>query len=485
MNCFIDTNKIFFAGWLLLVTGLGSCKKFLEIEPPKTSLTEANVYLSDATAISVLTGIYTNLAKAAPFAGIESGISVSAGLSADELTLANVITDQGQLAFYTNQLRTGTTGNYGTQLWIDLFTNIYQCNARIAGLNESTSLTPAVKNQLLGEAKFLRAFHYFYLVNFYGDVPLVLGINPNENAVLPRTAKETVYDQIIADLTAAQNLLNSSFPDATLLKSTLERVRPTKWVATALLARVYLYLGQWANAEKEATRVIANTALFSLPPLTSAFLKNSTEAIWQLQPVQTGRNTEDAMTFVLPPTGPSSYGYPVYLAPQILSAFEAGDLRRKGGNWVDSVIAGGITYFYPAKYKAKNIPGSSFTEYLMIFRLAEQYLIRAEARAQLNNIQGAKDDVNAVRTRARLPNTSANDQASLLTAVLKERQVELFTELGQRWLDLKRTGKINEVMTSVTPLKGNVNGWSSYQQLYPLPFTDIQRNVNLVQNAGY
>jgi hypothetical protein len=172
------------------------------------------------------------------------------------------------------------------------------------------------------------------------------------------------------------------------------------------------------------------------------------------------------------------------LSPQFLNVFEAGDFRRKGGNWVDSVVVGGNTYFYPAKYKAKITTGS-VTEYMMMFRLAEQYLIRAEARAKQNNISGAQNDLNIIRTRAGLANTSANDQPSLLTAISKERQVELFTELGHRWLDLKRTVKVDEVMTIVTPLKGNTNGWKSYQQLYPIPYSDIQMNPRLVQNVGY
>jgi hypothetical protein len=134
------------------------------------------------------------------------------------------------------------------------------------------------------------------------------------------------------------------------------------------------------------------------------------------------------------------------------------------------VIAGGTTYFFPSKYKAKNTSGS-VSEYLMVFRLAEQYLIRAEARVQQNNFGGAQNDLNAIRTRAGLPNTIANDQTSLLAAILKERQVELFTELGHRWLDLKRTENVNAVMSVVTPLKTNGASWQSYQQLYPVKQT--------------
>jgi hypothetical protein len=484
MNCF---KKILIAvGLLLLLMEWSSCKKFVEVKAPDTSVNDENIYTSDATAIAALTGIYAQMSSnvRGTFGGT-TGISLTTALSADELTLASVVTNEALNVGYKNQLRTGPNDSYGTQFWVGGFSYIFMCNAAIEGLNKSASLTPMIKSQLLGEAKFLRAFFFFYLVNFYGDAPLVLITNPNVNGTLSRSSKEQVYAQIIDDLKEVQNMLGPSFLDATLLRSTSERVRPTKWAATALLARTYLYMGQYSNAEAEANKIISHTVSFSLSLLNAVFLKNSSEAIWQLQPVDAGRNTEDAMTFILPSTGPNASVNPVYLSRQVLGAFEAGDGRRKAGGWVDSVNVGGTTYFYPAKYRATTISGSSFTEYLMMFRLAEQYLIRAEARAQLNNIQGAKDDLNVIRTRAGLPTTNANDQPSLLNAILKERQTELFTELGHRWLDLKRTGKVDEVMTIVTPLKGNPTGWKSWQQLYPIPFNDIQLNPNLVQNGGY
>jgi starch-binding outer membrane protein, SusD/RagB family len=471
---------------LLVVLHITGCKKFLEVKAPTTRVNEDNVYQSDQTAIAVLTQIYTQMASPSDggFTG-KTGMSVLSGLSSDELTLSGNVTDQRLIAYYGNQLRTNPTENYGTEYWIWSWNKVFVCNAAIDGLNKSSTLTASVKTQLLGEAKFVRALLYFYMVNYYGDVPLVLTTNPNETRILPRSPKQEVYAQMVTDLKDAQDLLSASFLDASLLKSTAERVRPTKWCATALLARTYLYMGEYADAETEASRIIANTNLFSLASLSSVFLRNSTEAIWQLQPVQLNRNTEDAFVFKLPPTGPNIANNPVYLSAQVVDAFEIGDARRKAGGWVDSVISGGNTYFFPTKYRATTTTGSSFTEYLMMFRLAEQYLIRAEARAQQNNINGAKEDLNVIRERVSLPGTTANDQPSLLDAIWKDRQVELFTELGQRWLDLKRTGKVDEVMTIVSPLKNNGGAWNSYQQLYPIMFYDIQKNQNLTQNFGY
>jgi hypothetical protein len=130
----------------------------------------------------------------------------------------------------------------------------------------------------------------------------------------------------------------------------------------------------------------------------------------------------------------------------------------------------------------------------MMLRLAEQYLIRSEARAKQGDVAGAVADLNVLRKRARatatlavpnpLPDLSSSiTQDQALNAVLQENRVELFTEWGHRWLDLKRTQKVEEVMKVVTPLKGGT--WESSDQLYPIPSDDISRNVNLSQNPGY
>ncbi|WP_165760138.1 RagB/SusD family nutrient uptake outer membrane protein [Niastella populi] len=470
---------------LFVFFAAAGCEKFVEPDAPATSVNEENVYKSDATAIAVLTGIYARMATNGLFTG-SGGISFLSGLSADELTLAGVVTENRLIAYYRNELRTTPNENYGIDVWRDIFYYIFQSNAAIERVGNATTLSASVKQQLLGEARFMRAFFYFYLVNLVGEAPLVLTTEAAINAVLPRSPVPVVYQQIVADLKEAQQLLSENYlnKDLQIYAGTPERVRPTKWAATALLARTYLYLADYANAETEASKIIDNNPRFSLPALNNVFLKNSDEAIWQLQPVQAARNTEDAFTFTLPVTGPNATANPVYLSPQTLHAFEPGDGRRKGGNWIDSVIVSGTNYFYPAKYKATTASGAA-SEYLMVFRLAELYLVRAEARAQQNNIGDARDDLNTIRTRAGLPGTKANDKASLVTAVLNERQVEFFTEWGHRWLDLKRTGNVGAIMSVVTPLKANGRAWQSYQQWYPVLYNDILLNPRLSQNSGY
>jgi len=476
---------ILFSGFSFIQTG---CKKLVTVDSPSNGLTSENVYTNDATASAVLIDRYSGLGSNSPLRAFSiNSISLVAGLSADELTLygssANANTALAQ--YYLNSLSTGIATSSSSTIWSDFYSNVYTVNLVLERLAASGSLTPTVKQQLMGEAKFLRAFYYFYLVNLYGDVPLTTTSDYRVDAALSRSPQVQVYQQIIADLIDAQNLLTGGYVGADAKSNTTERLRPNKWAATALLSRVYLYRQQWDSAELTATEVINNTGLYSLcPNLNNVFLKNSSEAIWQIQPVNPGWNTEDARVFILPPTGPTSNssvtGYPVYLSSQLLNSFDSSDQREV--DWVNSVTVNGNTYHYPYKYKSATL-NAPVTEYLMVFRLAEQYLIRAEARARQNNIGGATSDLDTIRKRAGLPGISANDQASLIAAILHERQVELFIEWGNRWLDLKRTGNLDIVMDSVAVDKHT--NWNSNWRWYPIPSYEIVQDPHLVQNPGY
>jgi hypothetical protein len=119
----------------------------------------------------------------------------------------------------------------------------------------------------------------------------------------------------------------------------------------------------------------------------------------------------------------------------------------------------------------------------MVLRLAEQYLIRAEAQAQQNNLAGAKSDLDAVRLRSGLPGVTVTTKEAMLQDIAQERQTELFTEWGHRWFDLKRTGAMDSVMTRTAVVKGTA--WKPHFKLFPIPQTEIQANPNLTQNPGY
>jgi hypothetical protein len=477
--------RAYFTGGLLMcILADCGCKKLVEVPAPSTSVTANNVYSTDAAAAAVLTGIYQELSESplASAGGIPS-LTVFAGLSSDELTLWNGVTDPMGLAYYGNALL-GSANNYGSEFWTTIYPTVFSCNDAIDGLTGATSLTPAVKQQALGEAKFMRAFFYFYLTSLYENVALALSNDYKINAILSQVSMQEAYQQVVADLHDAQKLLSSNYLDATLLQTTTDRTRPTQWAATAMLARTYLYMGNWVGADSAASVLITNSNLFNLSSLVNAFLNASlgnNEAIWQLQPVNVvPSNTTDAYTFIIPPSGPGTgTNYGAYLSNNLMNSFESGDQRRQ--NWVDSTIVDTFIYYYPYKYKLTEGP---VNEYYMVLRLAEQYLIRAEARAHEGNVGGAQADLDSIRARAGLPPTSASTQTDLLTAIMHERQVELFAELGHRWLDLKRTGTIDAIMSQVTPQKEG-GAWSSYQQLYPISILDIEADPNLKQNQGY
>lgn len=479
--------------FLLLSSG---CKKLIEVPPPGNLLL-GNVYLADATAIGVVNNIFVG--------SNFDNLFIKAGLLADEL-IAYDFTLGEYVKYYKNAL---TPINL-VEPWAGTYNKIFACNDAIEGVAASEGLLPAVKRELTGESKFMRAYFYFYLVNLYGDVPLALTTDPEVNRLLSRSPQSDVYKQIISDLKDAQGLLSEDFLDITLRSQTAERVRPTYWAATALLARVYLYNSMYKEAAEEASKVIANNTKFSLTALNDVFLKNSDETIWSIQSQAYPYNTPVGDFFVLPVTGPSSgttQAYPVSLSNFIVNGFEPGDARR--ANWVDSVIVTDTvlnridTFYYAYKYKAGRTQTAN-TEYENVLRLGEQYLIRAEAEARLGNKAAAVADLNIIRARARaastvavpnpLPDLSATlSEAQLYVAIEQERKVELFTEWGHRWFDLKRTSGFNdisktradEVMPAVCTVKGTA--WDPNFKLLPISQSELLMSPNMknAQNPGY
>lgn len=451
-------SKIFCFSVLLVC----SCKKMVDVGAPETQLVSSTVFDNDASATAAQLAIYSQMeAEGLPF-----NLAVATGLSADEFTNYSVNPDYADL--YNNSLTSLNNVTYG--LWTSLYKYNYEANAVLEGINTSSTLSQAVRKQLSGEAKFTRAFCHFYLTNLFGDVPLIQSTNYQLNSVSTRTTTSSLYRFIIQDLKDATSLLSDNYISSTNT-STTERVRPNLWAATALLARAYLYTTDWVNAEAMATAVISQNTKYSLVPnVDNVFLKNSTEAIWQLQPVIPRYNTIEGGTFILTTT-PSI----VALSTDFVNNFSNSDKRKS--SWIKSITVAGSTYYYPYKYKVgQNAP--TITEYSMMIRLAELYLIRAEARARQGNISGAADDLNLIRNRAGLPNTTANTQTDLLNAIIQERRLELFSEMGHRWFDLKHMGQ-----ASILSSKGT--NWTASAQLYPIPQKEIINDPNLTQNPGY
>lgn len=448
---------------MLIISLTPSCRDFVEVGPSSTAMTTQAVFDSDETANAAMVRIYVGMTQYfTTFISGQSSLTNLSGMAADEFKNYNANSNYGQ--FEQNSLL--PTNTFIAQNWTDLYGYMYSANAVIEGVTASARMTVEAKNKLTGEAKFMRAFLTFYLVNLWGSVPLITSTDYTLTAKQSRAQTTEVYQQIISDLKTAVDLLPEKFESG--------KIRPTQAAAAALLARVYLYTGQWTEAEATATSVINNYSLTLEAELNDVFLIPSNESIWHLESIVPYIDTYDGNTFIL-----RSAPRLVSVSQTLLNAFEANDKRKQ--NWIGKYTRGTDSWYYPFKYKTYRLAEatSAKTEYLVVLRLAEQYLIRAEARAQLNNLSAAAEDLNTIRTRAGLSNVVPSDKNALLFAIEQERRVELFSEGAHRWLDLKRTGRADAVLSS---LKAQ---WQSTDVLFPLPKNDLDRNLSLTQNPGY
>jgi hypothetical protein len=449
---------------LILVTVLlcSGCKKFIHLEKPPNLINSEAVFTNDKTALSAISSVYIQMRNTTQIM-TNGGLSIFTGLSSDEIlpSTSNSLYDP----FYMDSIPSNNA-TISSNFWTSAYVNIYKINSVLKGLTDpACTVTDALREQLLGEAKVVRALYYFYLANLFGDVPLVLTTDYTINAIMPRAPVAQIYNQIIIDLREAETILKPAYP-------TTGKVRPNKWTATALLSRVYLYQQNWTDAEQKASEVI-NSGTYVLSTINAAFLKNTSETIWEVAPINEAANTAEGSSFI-----PSSVTTrPTFIiTPNLMSDFEPSDLRRK--NWIDSSTVSSVKYYYPKKYKQRVVT-TPINEYNIVLRLAELYLIRAEARTHLNNYVDARNDINLVRSRAALTNVIASTQPLLLAAIEHERRIEFFSEWGHRWLDLKRTERVNAVLGAI---KSN---WQNYASLYPIPLTQMTLNTSLVQNPGY
>lgn len=455
------TNKLFYIALSFLLL---SCDALLDIEPPRDDMGSPSVFNEDASAISAIRGIYAEMAAMPYFSN--GGIALLTGLSGDEL----MPMAEDYSAFYRAGLKPEES-LLKEYLWKPAYSMIYNANAAIDGLRHSTGVTTELRDQLLGEALFFRAFGHFYLTNLFGPVPLLTTKDVERNAQATRTARSVVYDTVAADLVKARSLLSKDQFAFTTAEP--GRIRVTTWAASALLARVYLYQDKWAEAEKEVTRVIEREDLFLMESLDDVFKLSSRDAIWQVKSVTPDMGTWDAMLFM-----PMGDRLSVALCPGMLDVFESGDMRRR--RWVDSLFVGDDLFYYPAKYKSQVSP---LDEYHIELRLSEVHLIRAETRARLNDLLGAVADLDMIRHRAGLPQLAKdyNTAERIIDAIMQERRAELFTEGGHRWLDLIRLGRADTALGTLLD-----KDWQSTDILYPIPQSEIEANRNLLpQNFGY
>lgn len=460
IKIFNSLRRLIAIGMLLFAAG---CESFVEVDLPSSQLSTATVFTEPATANAAMTDIYAKMRDSGLLTGYGYGMHAALGFYTDELDYYGA---SGSTTFFYNNTLLAINGDVSFW-WSSSYNQIYAANAVYDGVSASTELSQSVKDQLMGEALFVRAMLHFYLVNLYGDVPYITTTDYTQNQMVHRMPAAEVYTRIIADLETAQTLLPTNYIGG-------NRVRPNRLVATALLARVYLYHGDFEAASNAASAVLNETGTYTLDSdLDTAFLKDSPSTLWQFSPPTEGRNTEEGSTYIFF-AGPPPFAA---LRNELLNAFETGDLRKT--HWIKPVTDGSTTWYHAYKYKEQTSTGTSM-EYSIVLRLSEQYLIRAEARAKQGFLTGAIADLDVIRNLAGLPNTTAASQQDILAAIVQERRVEFFTEGGHRFFDLKRAQQLDSVLSPIKP------GWNSTDALLPLPESELLLNPNLLpQNPGY
>ena len=486
MKTKININHIFLVFMILIVNG---CSKLLDKQPVTQVVTRTDsISVTAADAENLISGVYT------------SEIGYTYGLEfnvLDRITNGDVLSDNCYSGgdnpdnitidiFKFNSLN----GNI-TRDWKDAYGIIGNINLAIAQIGSSTdpALSAARKNQMLGEARFMRAFTYFDLVRLFGPVPIMLqpvdqtnSENLIKSTLIPRSSVDSVYDAILNDLWFAKaNVASDNVPPNKMIV--------TKGAANAILAKVYATMPtkNWDSVAYYCDQVIPDYSL--VPNFT--FLwdnnhKNNSEAIWEFN--YQGYN-------VIGNWIPSQFigsGWKKFETPSIdlVDTFKVENDSIRLNNsisfidygWDDPYWKNKSSYPIISKY---NDPNNGTNDFYQI-RLADILLLKAEALVQKNDINGAMMLVNQVRARVKLAPKTATDATDANNIIYTERRLELAFE-GQRWFDLVRTGTAIQVMNAQKDASGtNLNyNVQPYQLIYPIPQTQIDLNPLLTQNPSY
>lgn len=455
-----NNNLAQYVALCFLALSTYSCEKMVEADLPANQISSSVVFNDIQTADAALAAVYAGLWNNSPLSGDRLGSL--AGIYTDDLDFFALTATDGTYEFFSNSVIPANSMNYG--VWSSAYQLIYSCNAVIEGAAASTVLSATDRSRIVSEAVLIRSVLFFYLNRLYGDIPYPVSTDYTVNRTLARVPSENVLQKLEVDLLIALEGLGDTYRHA-------ERVYPNRKVAQLMLAKVYMEQQEWSKAEPILTSVTA-AGLYSFQnDINKVFRKGGSHILWQLKPRSTNEATKESYTYYFAGMPPYNYA----LSSTLMSSFPAGDLRKQ--HWTAPVTVAGNTWYRAAKYR--NISNNT-DEYSVVFRLEEVYLLLAESLANQNKIPQALPYVNATRQRAGLTalNTSiTKDQ--LLNEILDEERREFFTEMGHRFLDLKRHSKLG-LLAAVKP------NWKPYHQMWPVPEKELLLNPNLnPQNPGY
>jgi hypothetical protein len=433
---------------LLLV----SCKKFLDVQPVD-SVSDGQTIVDKTSAETATRGMYRALSADGYYGVTFQSIGYLSGDNV-QWTGSQSIVQQ----FISHNVRADNANI--ASAWSAIYATINRANHIIAKVPNVSDplLTDALRNQLTGEAYFVRALAYFDLVRTWGGVQLAL--TPTTSATdkngIKRSSVADTYAQVLSDLTAAEPLL----PETT------NRYRATKKTVWALRARYHLYQGEWALAESYATKLIGDASNYNLVKPYSAFFANNVvatpESIFELSYSATYTNGHRNQWQPPANSGTRQWAPSDAFLTLVNDATIGGNRNALVAKTSQGLWYGNMYYRSPA------------TDPAYVLRIAEQYLIRAEARAQQNKLMDALADLNAVRSRAGLTGSTVATQADILLAIENERRIEFAFE-PHRWFDLVRTNRAAAVL--------GVTDKNKY--ILPIPATEVLIDGSLDQNFSY
>ncbi|WDF45383.1 RagB/SusD family nutrient uptake outer membrane protein [Chryseobacterium sp. KACC 21268] len=439
-----------------------SCEKFIETDFPSNQIPTQLVFEDEQTADAALAGLYSGLWTNSMFSGGIDGMGALLGTYADDLNCVYTSSSNGALDLFNNQQI--PTNTAVTSFWTYAYQQIYAANSIIEGAKNSKTLSGAVKDRIRGEALFVRSLLYMQLYQIFDEIPYTDTTDYVVNSTLGRMPKDEFLTKIETDLSETVNLLPSAYKNT-------ERIYPNKYAGYMALAKMKMLLKKWEEADVLCFTIMQNSAYVYQTDMTKVFQKSGSHIIWQLKPKNNNDATKEASLYTF--TGaPTSF----VLRPDLVSSFSTTDLRRQ--NYMAAVPFGQQTNYRSAKYKNQAV--NNPTEYSIIYRLDEVYLMQAEILTELNRASEAIPLINRSRQRAGLTalsiTLSPND---VKIQMREEKRREFFTEHGIRFFDLKRWGLLDQLVT----VKPN---WKSFHLNWPLPQKELLLNPKLnPQNTGY
>lgn len=455
-----------------IATVLNSCTKQLDLNPV-TEKNAQNFLRTETEVDEYINSVYGGL-QANGLYGLY--LPAMAEISSDN-SFDEIPANDGAIYGDLDQFKTIPANDMIESNWAASYRTIQRTNMVLNRIVNVSFTNQNTKNARIGEMKFIRALLYFNLVRLYGDVPLSTQETSDPNLYFGQGKQSTqeVYQQIIKDLAEAIPLL----PPATS-----QQGRVIKTAGQTLLAKVYLTQKNYTAAQQQLNEVI-NSKVHQLETTVQTVFalnnKNNKEIIFAVQFASgINGNTEGSSRYQqFSPSGKAS-GAKGHNLPtiELYNLYTATDDRK--GEYVD-ITATGVPF--DAKIKAPRNVADGASNFVVL-RYADVLLMKAEVENELNNTQNAKDALNIVRNRAKLPNTTANTKTDLAQAIATERRLELVGE-GHRWFDLLRTETAIAIMNTWFTAQNIPITISQNNLLLPIPQSQINTDPTITQNTGY